>query len=220
MNNTPMKKLLLILLLLAAPFYAQAQNGAKKDVNLMAAAVKANTSYKQGGMSALFSAAMQCYAQGKTRALDGEAVEFCVALDMSAAHIDASMAQAAGFPRDERFTDQATFLRIQSFLEQQTPLKGAANAQQYIMARNERVQKYTARAVSMTPSTSSKSDGAQQCADRRMAAWDKARDSEIKKWCSDMARKGQECRISAGVEEDTRKEKAQQVFSECSRSTR
>ena len=127
-----------------------AQNLSDQDINLMSASLKAVKIYKQGGVSALFDGMNQCYTQQEQKKTHPrKEVEFCVALDMSAVFIDYSMAQANGFPRDKRFMDDVASSRMHIMLEKLGVSKGITDTQKYLGLRNERVQKYTNRAMTL-----------------------------------------------------------------------
>jgi hypothetical protein len=68
----------------------------------------------------------------------------------------------------------------------------------------------------MKNSSASKTD-VNSCVSKKMAKWDKNREKEIDKWCRDLARKGQECRVSAGVEEYERDETMNKFKEDCSK---
>ena len=134
-----------------------AENLSDQDINLMLASTKSVQAYKQGGMTQLAQSVEQCYgklAGGKSSQKD---VEFCVAQDLSAIFIDFSMAQAGGFPRDQRFTGDAPVNRIHGALTQSGLSKSAADTQRYWGTRNERVDRFTNRALAMNDAPKAKS---------------------------------------------------------------
>ena len=62
---------------------------------------------------------------------------------------------------------------------------------------------------------SNKSENPAKCIDRRMERWEEQRDKELNKWCADLAKKGQECRISSGQEEIVRQEALEKITPQC-----
>lgn len=205
-----------LFLLSLCAFTANAQNMSDQDINLMAASLKAVDTYKAQGMSGLFNGMNNCYAQLKQKkTASRKDVEFCVAFDMSGVFLDYSMSQAGGFPRDQRFTDEVASSRMHIMLEQLGVSKGIADTQKYLGSRNERIQTYTNRAISLASDSTSKSETKEECVNRKMAKWEKKREKEIKKWCADLAKKGRECRISAGQDEAVRQEALEKYSAQC-----
>lgn len=190
----------------------------------MGASLKVAETYKQTGVSGVFNEMRQCYAGLKQKQpLTDKDVEFCVALDMSALILDYQVSQANGFPRDSRFMDDLASNRMHGMLMNTNISKSVSDTKDYLGARHERVQRYTTQAMTLvanSSSTASKSDNTDACMSTKMAAWDKKRDSEVRKWCGDLAKKGKECRISTGVEEDSRNDALQKIKGECVKVSR
>ena len=191
-----------------------AQNLSDQDINLMLASTKTVQAYKQGGMTQTAQSVEQCYgklAKGKPIQKD---VEFCIAQDLSAVFIDSSMAQVSGFPRDQRFTDEVVANRIHGTLTQSGLSKSAADTQRYLGARNERVQRFTNRAIAMNDAPKA-ANNVDACVKKKLTAWDKSRSKEIHKYCDSVAKRGEECRISAGMEEEVRREASEKITQAC-----
>lgn len=58
-------------------------------------------------------------------------------------------------------------------------------------------------------------EAASKCIRDELMAWENKRESEIEKWCDDLAKKGEECRISAGQEELEREEAIKEIEKQC-----
>ena len=182
----------------------------------MSASMKAVKIYRAEGVTGMFSSVNQCYAQlNQKKPVPRKEIEFCVAMDMSGLFLDYSTAQASGFPRDQRFSDDAASNRMHNILGQLGLSKNIADTQKYLGSRNERVQRFTSRAMSLDADNPAKSDGPQKCVDREMAKWEKKRDKEISKTCAELAKKGEECRVSAGQESLMREEALEKIKPQC-----
>ncbi|QBQ96917.1 hypothetical protein [Paraburkholderia pallida] len=145
-----MKRIFLAAVLAASASIANAQNLSDQDINLMAAAQKAVKTYKQGGVTGIYSAVTQCYQhlrQGQKAF--GRSVEFCVALDISGIFIDSEMASAEGFPRDARFMDATAANRMNEVLRRYGITASDDDTRAYFAARVERVKKYTNDAMQL-----------------------------------------------------------------------
>lgn len=211
-----MKKFAIAVFLLVSSLASNAKNFSDQDINIMSASLKAVEIYQAGGMADLFNGMNQCYTQLKqNKSLPRKEIEFCVTLDMSGVFLDYSMAQASGFPRDQRFTDEVASSRIHIILEKLGISKSVTDTQKYLGSRNERVQLFTSRAMSLAADSASKSENPAKCIDRRMERWEEQRDKELNKWCADLAKKGQECRISSGQEEIVRQEALEKITPQC-----
>lgn len=139
-----MKRAFLAAMLVASASIASAQNLSGQDINLMAAAQKAVKTYRQGGVTGIYSAVTQCYGhlrQGQ-KAFD-RSVEFCIALDISGIFIDSEMAGAEGFPRDSRFMDATAANRMNEVLRRYRITASDDDTRAYFAARVERIRKYT-----------------------------------------------------------------------------
>lgn len=116
----------------------------------MAAAQKAVRTYKQGGVTGIYSAVSQCYAhlrQGQ-KGLD-RSVEFCVALDISGIFVDSEIASADGFPRDPRFMDAVAANRMNEVLRRYGITTNDDDTRAYFAARADRLKKYTNDAMQL-----------------------------------------------------------------------
>ncbi len=211
-----MQKIAIALLFSLSNFAVSAQNLSEQDLNLMAASLKAVEIYNAGGMSGLFNGIGQCYSQLKQKnPAPRKDIEFCVAMDMSGVFLDYWMSQAAGFPRDKRFTDAVAANRMHGVLERFGISNSGNDSGKYFGDRDERVEKYTNRAISITANGAAKSDTPEKCITREMLKWEKKRERDISKWCADLAKKGQECRTSAGQDELVRQEALEGITSKC-----
>jgi hypothetical protein len=139
-----MKRIFLVVVLAASASIACAQNLSDQDLSLMAAAQKAVKTYKQGGVTGIYSVVSQCYGhlrQGQ-RAL-GRSVEFCLALDISGIFVDSEIASVEGFPRDPRFMDAAAANRMNEVLRHYGITTNDDDTRAYFAARADRIKKYT-----------------------------------------------------------------------------
>lgn len=139
-----MKRVFLAAVLAASASIASAQNLSDQDITLMAAAQKAVKTYRQGGVTGIYSAVSQCYGHLRQaqKAL-GRSVEFCVALDISGIFIDSETASAEGFPRDPRFIDAAAASRMNEVLRRYGITVNDDDTRAYFAARVDRIKKYT-----------------------------------------------------------------------------
>lgn len=145
-----MKRVFLAAVLVASSSIASAQNLSDQDIALMAAAQKAVRTYKQGGVTGIYSAVSQCYAhlrQGQ-KGLD-RSVEFCVALDISGIFVDSEIASADGFPRDPRFMDAVAANRMNEVLRRYGITTNDDDTRAYFAARADRLKKYTNDAMQL-----------------------------------------------------------------------
>ncbi len=55
----------------------------------------------------------------------------------------------------------------------------------------------------------------ENCVNIEVAKWEKQREKEISEWCDDLAKKGEECRISAGQDELVRQEALDIIKAKC-----
>ncbi|MBK3744198.1 hypothetical protein G3A39_33805 [Paraburkholderia aspalathi] len=138
------------MVLTASASIACAQNLSDQDITLMAAAQKAVKTYKQVGVTGIYSAVSQCYThlrQGQ-KAL-GRSVEFCVALDISGIFVDSEMASTEGFPRDPRFMDAVAANRMNEVLRRYGITASDDDTRAYFAARADRIKKYTNDAMQL-----------------------------------------------------------------------
>ncbi|CAE6732516.1 hypothetical protein [Paraburkholderia nemoris] len=145
-----MKRIFLAVILAASASIAAAQNLSDQDITLMAAAQKAVKTYKQGGVTGIYSAVSQCYAHLREgQKARGRGVEFCVALDISGIFVDSEMASAEGFPRDPRFMDVAAANRMNEVLRHYGITTNDDDTRAYFAARADRIKKYTNDAMQL-----------------------------------------------------------------------
>ncbi len=55
----------------------------------------------------------------------------------------------------------------------------------------------------------------EKCIEKGIAKWEKKNEKEVAKWCADLAKRGEECRISAGQEEAARQEALEKITAKC-----
>jgi len=55
----------------------------------------------------------------------------------------------------------------------------------------------------------------EECVKRKMAKWEQERQKEIEEWCADLAKQGEECRISAGQDELVRQDALEKITAQC-----
>lgn len=145
-----MSRVFLAAVLAASVSIASAQSTSDQDINLMAAAQKAVKTYKQGGVTGIYSAVSQCYGllhQGQKAF--GRSVEFCVALDISGIFIDSEMASAEGFPRDPHFQDATAASRMNEVLRRYGISASDDDTRAYFTSRVDRIRKYTNDAMQL-----------------------------------------------------------------------
>lgn len=182
----------------------------------MAASTKAVDLYKSGGMNGLFGGVNDCYQNlQQKKTVQASDVEFCVGLDLSGVLIDSSMARAGGFRRDDRFLEDTAIDRMNALLTTFGISKEVADTQNYVGVRYDRVQRYTSQAIVVASKAGAKQRNPQQCIDTEMAKWEKKREKDMDKWCADLAKKGQECRISTGQDELVREEALGKITVRC-----
>ena len=63
--------------------------------------------------------------------------------------------------------------------------------------------------------TTPQSEISDNCVNIEMEKWQKQRDKEISEWCDDLAKKGEECRISAGQDELVKQEALDKIKAQC-----
>ena len=59
-----------------------------------------------------------------------------------------------------------------------------------------------------------------KCVDVRMSKWQKQRDKEINSRCEKLAKKGEECRISVGVEELLKEDALKAITAKCKKKSK
>jgi len=69
--------------------------------------------------------------------------------------------------------------------------------------------------MSLAGDSTSKSETPEKCVNREMTKWEKQREKELNRWCADLAKKGQECRISAGQDEAVKQEALDKITAKC-----
>lgn len=188
-----------------------------QDINLLVASAKTVQAYKQGGMTAVVNSIQQCYDKiGAAKQAAKKEVEFCIAQDLSGFTIDLSAVKANGFPRDQRFTEEAIANRIHLLLLKSGISKNGADTQNYLKVRSQKVERFTNNAIEDSPPPQASND-ADTCVEKKVAAWEKARSKEIDKKCAFFTKRGQECRISAGQEELLKEEATDKIKADCRR---
>ena len=55
----------------------------------------------------------------------------------------------------------------------------------------------------------------EECVERQMKSWEIQREQEVSAWCAGLAKKGEECRISAGQDAMVRLEELEKVNAKC-----
>lgn len=53
------------------------------------------------------------------------------------------------------------------------------------------------------------------CVDKEFSVWERKRDAEIRQWCDELSKKGEECRISAGQEEAAKQDALDKIRKKC-----
>lgn len=211
-----MKKVAIAILFFMSNFSIAASSLSEQDIYLMAASLKTVEIYKARGMNGLFNDIGQCYAQlNMKNPVNKNDIEFCIAIDMSGVFIDFWMAQISGFPRDKRFADAVAGSRMHSVLERFGVSKSGADSAKVFRDIEDRVQENLNRAVSMPTNSPEKLKDPNKCLSQEMLKWEKAREKEVKKWCADLAKIGQECRLSVGLEELAKQQALDEITSRC-----
>jgi len=169
-------------------------------------ASSAVSAYKQQGMAGLVSMSQDCWKNVSR-------MEFkCLRIDMAARYIDRQAGGGSAFPLNPYFDDDAFGKRAWALFEKRNADVNEANG--YMAAMHNAMANAVDQA--MKNGSASKAD-ATSCVSKKMAKWDKNREKELDKWCRDLARKGQECRVSAGVEEHERDETMNKFKEDCSK---
>ena len=169
-------------------------------------ASSAVSTYKQQGMAGLVSMSQDCWKNVSR-------MEFkCLRIDMAARYIDRQAGGGSAFPLNPYFDDDAFGKRAWALFEKRNADVNEANG--YMAAMHNAMANAVDQA--MKNSSASKTD-VNSCVSKKMAKWDKNREKELDKWCRDLARKGQECRVSAGAEEYERGEAMKMFTEDCSR---
>lgn len=172
-----------------------------KEVDDVASKVVA--AYKNSGMGGVEAESQGCWREI-------EKYEFrCMYIDMAARYIDRLAGGGKAFPLNAYFDDNQFGPRAGSLFNAKSIGMGDANKymatmQPMINGAVDRSLKKPTRSV-------------EACVNTKFSAWERKRDLEIKKWCRDLEKKGQECRISAGVEEEARTEALAKFQAECSK---
>lgn len=78
---------------------------------------------------------------------------------------------------------------------------------------NENKKKFAEKNQQESDVPQSTSNG--NCVSIEMAKWEKQREKEVREWCDDLAKKGEECRISAGQDELVKQEALNNITAQC-----
>ncbi|ASF46349.1 hypothetical protein [Methylovulum psychrotolerans] len=142
--------LIACLALATAP--AHARSFSKQEANLMAATIKTLQAYKDAGLDGVMESVSGCYSRlQQSNPVVAKEAEFCIASDLSAFIIDKDVAKANGLPIDPRFTDRARAERAHPILVRAGLAKDPKDSQNYLLARLEKVQRYTAHGIGQEP---------------------------------------------------------------------
>ena len=199
-----------ITIALACALLASTASAAGADVQQKIAneigsvASSAVSAYKRQGMAGLVSMSQECWKNVSR-------MEFkCLRIDMAARYIDRQAGGGSAFPLNPYFDDGAFGKRAWTLFEKRNADVNEANG--YMAAMHNAMANAVDQA--MKSGSASKTD-AKSCVSKKMALWDKNREKELDKWCRDLARKGEECRVSAGAEEYERGEAMKKFKAEC-----
>ena len=199
-----------ITIALACALLASTASAAGADVQQKIAneigsvASSAVSAYKRQGMAGLVSMSQECWKSVSS-------MEFkCLRIDMAARYIDRQAGGGSAFPLNPYFDDDAFGKRAWTLFEKRNADVNEANG--YMAAMHNAMANAVDQA--MKSGSASKTD-AKSCVSKKMALWDKNREKELDKWCRDLARKGEECRVSAGAEEYERGEAMKKFKAEC-----
>ena len=154
--------------------------------DLVQAAKTAVATYQESGMTGLVGKTKECYQK-----LSGKQFK-CVYLDLASRRIDQIATVGTNFPPNIFFANEQFGSRIRP------ALLGRANmsqeqANEYLRTSTPIINQLVEKQLGQ-----GKQGSQEKCVKRKMAAWEKQRDKEMRKWCADLAKKGEECRISAG----------------------
>jgi hypothetical protein len=125
---------------------AYAQAPSDQDIRLMAAAQKAVESYRSAGVAGLGQTVEDCESS-LSRASGEEEVEYCVALNLAAMHVDAIATKAANIPRDNRFKDEMVVAQSEEVLKFYRVVTRSDDLMPYINDRNAKVHSYVLTAI-------------------------------------------------------------------------
>ena len=199
-----------ITIALACALLASTASAAGADVQQKIAneigsvASSAVSAYKRQGMAGLVSMSQECWKNVSSMEFE------CLRIDMAARYIDRQAGGGSAFPLNPYFDDGAFGKRAWALFEKRNADVNEANG--YMAAMHNAMANAVDQA--MKSGSASKTD-AKSCVSKKMALWDKNREKELDKWCRDLARKGKECRVSAGAEEYERGEAMKKFTAEC-----
>jgi len=200
-----MKKLTLTLFtcLLTIVCFAQAQPNGNIATDLAQAAKTAVATYRESGMAGLVEETKECYEKTSGKQFK------CVYVDLASRRIDQLSIVGTKFPPNVFFANEQFGSRMQS------ALLGRANmsqeqANEYLRGMTPVVNQLIEKEIGQ-----GKQGSQEKCIKTKMATWQKQRDKEIGKWCADLAKKGEECRISAGQDALVKEEAIEKITANC-----
>jgi hypothetical protein len=209
-------KILSYLVLVAASSHLAAQSLSDQDIHLLTASSAAMSAYKAGGMTSVYNQVNRCYAKlPKRPPQPAKNVEYCIALDMSGVFIDYHVSLAAGFPRNDQFMDDVASNRMHGALLKTGISSSVADTRHYLESRNARVAKYVSAAIALADEPTPPHNSNNSCIQKEMSRWKKQHDLELNKYCTDLAKKGEECRVSAGQEALMEEEAKERALKKC-----
>lgn len=183
--------------------FAQVQPNENVVTDVVQAAKTAVATYQESGMTGLIGKTKECYQK-----LNGKQFK-CVYLDLASRRIDQIATIGTNFPPNIFFANEQFGVRMKS------ALLGRANMNQEQANEYLRTITPVINQLVEKPPGQGKQGSQEKCVKTKMAAWEKQRDKEIRKWCSDLAKKGEECRISAGQDALVENEALEKITAQC-----
>ncbi|BBV97890.1 MULTISPECIES: hypothetical protein [Pseudomonas] len=141
-----MKKPLLAALTLPLLVSAAIAQPSEDDILLMAASQKAVEIYRDSGVAGMGVAVDDC-ASGLSRVSAAEDVEFCVALNLAAMHVDDMTTRAQSIPRDNQFKEGYVFAQTEELLKFFAPTEHQGQLTPYLQERSAKIANYVAIAA-------------------------------------------------------------------------
>jgi hypothetical protein len=156
------------------------------DEQIEKAIDSAISTYKHGGTAELISFSTNCHTTARPPRYD------CLYFDLASRLIEGARANKYQSSVNHYFSDEPLQNRLSAVLVTQAEMEeGIAN--DFYKGIGSLISEKSSSAIEnlFLPKNP-------KCLAKKFAEWQKRRSSEINKWCAELARSGEECRISAG----------------------
>lgn len=183
--------------------FAQAQANVNIAADVVEAAKTAIATYRESGMTGLIRKTKECYQK-----LNGQQFK-CVYLDLASRRIDQLSTVGTNFPPNIFFSNEQFGTRMKSALLESAKMS-QEQANEYLQTTTPVINHLIEKQLDQ-----GKQRSQEKCVKTKMAAWEKQRDKEIGKWCAGLAKKGEECRISAGQSALEKEEALEKITATC-----